>query len=292
MNKQTEDIKKNIGVTVTKSFLFEAEKADIDYDNYEATVKVSSEANDRADEIVQSSCWDEEGLKDYIAHSVLLANHERGKIKSQIGKAQKVFLKDNKLYARFKWFVGDGNEDADWAWKLLSKYKTAAFSISFIRKEVAAPTKEQEKSGCWIVTKKASLTEISQVLVPCNQDAVLSAMKSMDKSKEPEIFEFYKKTSEIMQPKEEDKIEKAVCKAFELFVEKIKTVSDYSEKVSKLEKKIADFEISEKQLSDKVEVMIDEFCKKEKVVKAETAPEKSFDKVLKEIEELKKTFKK
>ena len=213
-----------------------------------------------------------------------------------------MWTENGKMFARFKWFAGDGNEEADWGWKLISKYKVAAFSISFIIKMMEELNEAMIKAGIWSVISKAEMTEISQVTVPCNANALSLSMKSLDKEKNK--FEFdvadsvYKKIEAEKHPLPSgsyalenknlnNEIQKAVfdgiTKAFEVVLEKFKSFSDNSKKISELE-------ISVKQLSEKTEVILDEFCKSES--KEEPVIKTDSEKVLKELESIKNLFKK
>ena len=145
--------------------------------DYTVDVTMSDETVDRYKEVIRASAW-KKRLGSYKAHPVLLSSHNYYGLRNQIGESIKIGIKEGRLATTLKYYVGEGNPEADWAWVLASK-KIAAFSVGFIRhagqhidpetdyeddEEMAA----FQKAGVRYVYDDVELLENSQVLVPAN----------------------------------------------------------------------------------------------------------------------------
>ena len=89
---------------------------------------VSNEKKDRDGDIVRVSGWD---LDNFLKHPVLLGNHNYYSIRSVIGEWTKMEIRGKRLVGTAKYYIDEGNEEADWAFKLAVK-NMAAFSVGFI----------------------------------------------------------------------------------------------------------------------------------------------------------------
>jgi len=169
---------------IIKTFISQIRSVDEEKKVVEAVV--SDETMDRYQEIIKADAW-KKGLKSYKQHGVLLSSHNYSKLMNQIGVAEKIHVEDGKLVAKFRYFTGVGNEEADWGF-FLAKQGLAAFSVGFLPKadgyEQAAWDDEDVKSG-----KKPSriyndveLLEISQVTVPANPSALQKSFEDEDYS--------------------------------------------------------------------------------------------------------------
>lgn len=154
--------------------IFNAVIKSVDHADHTVEVVVSTGAVDRHMESVLPEAF-KKRLSTYKAHPVLLSSHDYYDLRKQIGEATSVKVKDDALIAKFKYYVGEGNQEADWAFNLASK-KVAAYSIGFIphgyndNQENYADAK---KNGNPMRTyTDVELIEISQVLIPSNRDAV------------------------------------------------------------------------------------------------------------------------
>ncbi|HQD37281.1 MAG TPA: hypothetical protein PKV92_09330, partial [Thermodesulfovibrio thiophilus] len=94
--------------------VFRAEIKSVDTKNKTVEAVVSSQTTDRMKEVVLASAW-KKRLSNYLNHPVLLSSHNYSDLSSQIGVAEEVKIKGDKLIAKFKYFVGEGNPEADWA---------------------------------------------------------------------------------------------------------------------------------------------------------------------------------
>jgi HK97 family phage prohead protease len=142
-------------------------------------VIVSTASIDRDKETIDLTAF-KKRLGYYKSHPVLLVNHDRFDIVKQIGHAEVIKVTADGLQAKFKYYVGEGNPNADWAFLLASK-GMAAFSIGFIpHAYVDNNSEEAQKTGYWRKYTDVELIEVSQVTVPSNRDAVQSRLVDAD----------------------------------------------------------------------------------------------------------------
>ena len=137
---------------------------------------VSTEARDRDGDIVRAAGWD---LQNFLKYPVLISSHEYGKLTNVIGEWEKMEIVGNSLQGTAKYYIGEGNAEADWGYRLAEKGR-AAYSVGFI------PDMEKAKQldgsdGMWprYEFKGQELLEVSHVTIPSNPEA-LQGMKSLD----------------------------------------------------------------------------------------------------------------
>ena len=137
-------------------------------------VIVSDETKDRDGDIIRAAFWD---MEDFQKHPVLVASHDYMRIRSQIGEWEDMSIKGTKLKGIPRYYVGEGNDEADWAFNLASKGR-AAFSVGFLPDmNKAKPLNEKDPfSGMEFLGQK--LLEVSHVVVPSNPNAVQQMIKS------------------------------------------------------------------------------------------------------------------
>ena len=162
-------------------------------DVIEATVSTSE--RDRDDDVIPPGCF-EESIPAFLKHPILLSSHDYGDLRKQIGEVVALSPNEKGLTAKLKYYVGEGNEEADWAYKLASR-GIAAFSIGFIPGEWTAGDGEKKPRRTYT---SAELLEVSQVLVPANRNA-LASLRS--KAISPEMAEMVEKAMEIVTKPEE-----------------------------------------------------------------------------------------
>lgn len=147
----------------------------LDEKSFTVEAIMSSEARDRQGDIIRAAGWE---LSEFRKHPVLLVDHDYSDIRSQIGRWEEVKIVGDTLVGTARYYVGEGNEKADWAWKLASK-GGAAYSVGFIPDMDKA--KELDGDG-WFPNYEfngQSLLETSQVTVPANSEA-LQLSKGLD----------------------------------------------------------------------------------------------------------------
>jgi hypothetical protein len=155
-------------------FYVTAQVKQIDEEGFEADIVASTANIDRDREVVNPH-----GMVVPKPRRVpLVSSHQYGDLRKQIGDVPSVKL-NGEITARPRWFVGMGNDEADWAFALV-KMGVAAFSIGFLPLEWTDADLADEKTVEEIVAGKKplreytkwELAEISQVIVPSNRGAV------------------------------------------------------------------------------------------------------------------------
>ena len=140
---------------------------------------ISNKEVDRDGDIVQPDAF-KKRLKSYKAHPVLLSSHSYNDLRKQIGEAKDIKITDDEVIAKFKYYVGEGNPEADWAWVLAQK-GVASFSIGFIGHNFDWITEKDKEGNERTIGRRftdAELLETSQVLVPSNRGALQLSMNT------------------------------------------------------------------------------------------------------------------
>lgn len=164
--------------------VFTGQIKSVDEENFTVEAVISDETVDRYNDVILVDAW-KKGLKNYKKHPVLVSSHNYSQLKAQIGVAEKVWIdeENRQLMAKFKYFVGEGNEEADWGFTLAKK-GVAAFSVGFIAKDY---TFDKEAIAELIGNKKdlpdrlftdVELLEVSQVLIPANPSALAKSIEA------------------------------------------------------------------------------------------------------------------
>ena len=137
---------------------------------------VSSETIDRDGDKIRAEGWD---LRNFSAHPVLLSSHDYHSLRSQIGIWESMDVVGTTMKGVARFFVGRGNEEADWAFEL-AKEKALAFSVGFIPDMAkAVPLHKDDSFGVrGMEYKGQELLEVSAVTVPSNPDALQRMVKS------------------------------------------------------------------------------------------------------------------
>lgn len=149
---------------------YRAECKEVDEDgSLNMFIPVSTNSIDRDGEIVEPLAF-KKTLPKFMERPVLVASHDYRNLTSLIGEWSKLKITGNGLEGKPKYYIGLGNEQADWAYKLAQK-GMAAFSIGFIPKvwEDGDGVKTPRRTY-----KEVELFEISQVIVPSNRGAIQS----------------------------------------------------------------------------------------------------------------------
>lgn len=164
----------------------------VDAENHTVEVIMSDQTADRYNEVVLAKAW-KKRLGIYKKHPILLSSHNYHSLTHQIGMCTSIKVVGDQLLAKLKYFVGVGNDEADWGWKL-AEMGIAAFSVGFIPhgyirggadgytealKEVGIKLKEGER-GPHVIYTDVELLENSQVLIPANSNALQKGLKDED----------------------------------------------------------------------------------------------------------------
>ena len=138
----------------------------------EALIPMSTGSMDRMNEVILPSAF-KKTLKQFMKHPVLVSSHDYWDLTKQIGQFDHLEVTDDGLMGRPRWYVGMGNQEADWGFKL-AEMRMAAFSVGFI--PIKWSKIDPEKDDFWgnRQYEEVELLEISQVVVPANRDAIQS----------------------------------------------------------------------------------------------------------------------
>lgn len=135
---------------------------------------VSTEDVDRDGDIIRAAGWQ---LDRFESHPVLVGGHDYRSIRSQIGEWEGMEIKGGKAGKRLegegRYYIGEGNADADWGWAIASKGR-AAFSVGFIPDWNKAVEIEGAAKGIWpnFEFNGQELLEVSHVVIPSNAQAL------------------------------------------------------------------------------------------------------------------------
>jgi len=156
--------------------IFRAETKVVDEGEGVIEVFVSTGVKDRDGEVILPSAF-KKRLGNFKAHPVLLSSHDYRDLRKQIGEFSHLDISESGFKARPKYYIGEGNQEADWGFKL-AVWGKAAYSVGFIPH--AWEDGDGEKSPRRTFTD-VELLEISQVVVPSNPEAlVLARAKGLD----------------------------------------------------------------------------------------------------------------
>ena len=151
---------------------------EIDDGSIEIKGSASTNALDRAGDIIEPTAWTKGGLDSFKSNPIILFNHNHDR---PIGRAKEIGVSEKGLdiTARISKAAGEVTN-------LIKDGVLGAFSVGFKVKDADYIS---ETDGYRI--KDAELFEVSVVTVPCNQDAVFSLAKSFDSMDE---YKKFKKT--------------------------------------------------------------------------------------------------
>jgi len=176
---------------------YKAETKSVDIENHIVEALISTASVDRDSEIINPDAFTK-SIPTYMQHAVLLSSHNYyAGLTSQIGAAISVTVDKDGVKARFKYFVGEGNDEADWAFNLASK-GMAAYSVGFMPKKWEDKTPTADNLARRVYTE-IELVEVSQVLIPSNRGA-LENYQNQAEGIEKELCELVLKSSDFTTP--------------------------------------------------------------------------------------------
>lgn len=181
---------------------------------------ISTEVVDRDGEVLLASGCD---YSDFLKTGTVLWQHNQD---CPIGKCTKIYKTKGQIKAKVKF--ADNDELASKIYNLTKQGIIKGVSVGFMTKEHRLPSKKDLQDYGKEVTRvisKWSLYEFSIVSVPCNQDALITSVKSLIDKKE--ITEADAKlifNIEIKKEKEEKTIEIKEPVSLVLNIKKSKSV--------------------------------------------------------------------
>lgn len=152
---------------IYKVFRPEIKGVDTEDGTIDMLIPMSTASIDRDEESINPLGW-KKSLPAFRKRPVLLSSHDYGDLRKQIGEFVTIKVSEDGLFARPKYYIGEGNEEADWAFKLASK-GMAAYSVGFIPIKWEDGDGEKTPKRTYI---EQELLEISHVVVPSNRDAI------------------------------------------------------------------------------------------------------------------------
>ena len=146
-------------------------------------IPMSTISTDRHGESIDPKGW-KKTLKDFKKRAILLSSHNYYSLQNQIGELLDIQVVEKGLLARPKYYINQGNPEADWGYFLATK-GMAAYSVGFI------PIKWEDSDGkegkATRTFKEQELIEISHVTVPSNRDAIQEYKQCAEYEKEDPI---------------------------------------------------------------------------------------------------------
>lgn len=156
---------------IFKTYRAEVKDFDMKGGTVELLIPVSTPSVDRDNESIAAEAW-KKTLPAFMKRPVLVSSHNYFDLTAQIGEFEKLKATGEGLMALPKYYVGEGNQEADWGFNLASK-GMAAFSVGFIPKKWINHEDGDRKTGKPFRTyTEVELLEVSQVVVPSNRDAI------------------------------------------------------------------------------------------------------------------------
>ena len=140
-------------------------------------IPMNSGQMDRSDEVCLPKSW-EKRLPIFMKRPILVSSHTYDDLRKQIGEFVTLKVTDEGLMGTPRYYINDGNPEADWAYKL-AKRGMAAFSVGFKPYEMETAKKDGDPA---VTYTDSELYEISQVVVPCDRNAI---QNSIGKSANP-----------------------------------------------------------------------------------------------------------
>ncbi len=154
---------------IYKTYRAEVKSVDENTGEVDLFIPLSSSEWDRDQEVVEPASI-KKYLSKFMKHPILVASHDYRDLTNQIGEWKRIKITETGTEGKPKYYIGEGNEQADWGFKLASK-GMAAFSYGFIPKVWEDGDGKKTPKRTY---KEIELLEISQVIVPSNREAIQS----------------------------------------------------------------------------------------------------------------------
>lgn len=177
--KEEEERKKQI---IFKTFRPEVIKVAADEEGViDMLIPMSTGSVDRHGESIDPKGW-RKHLKIYKKRAILISSHNYSGLTNQIGEVLDVQIVEKGLLARPKYYINQGNPEADWGYFLATKGK-AAYSVGFIPYKWVDSKEDPRRTYT-----EQELVEISHIIVPSNRDAIQEYKQKSDYAEEDPII--------------------------------------------------------------------------------------------------------
>jgi len=154
---------------IYKTFRIDVKSVNEETGEVDMLIPMSTASVDRDRESIDPMGW-KKSLPAFKKRPVLLSSHDYHDLRKQIGEFTTIRVNADGLFAKPKYYINEGNEEADWAFKLASK-GVAAYSVGFMPIKWTDGDGEKEPRRTYT---EQELLEISHVVVPSNRDAIQS----------------------------------------------------------------------------------------------------------------------
>jgi len=154
---------------IYKTFRVDVKSVNEETGEVDMLIPMSTASIDRDGESINPLGW-KKSLPAFKKRPVLLSSHDYRDLRKQIGEFTQIKVNPDGLFAKPKYYINEGNEEADWAFKLASK-GVAAYSVGFMPIKWTDGDGEKEPRRTYT---EQELLEISHVVVPSNRDAIQS----------------------------------------------------------------------------------------------------------------------
>jgi hypothetical protein len=160
---------------ITKiSKTYRAEIKTIDEERHRVYALFNTSGRDRDNEENAPTAW-KKRIAPFLSHNVLVSCHTYDDLRKQIGEVELNQTKlDEGLEGWVSYYVGEGNDEADWAWVLAKKNK-AAFSVGYMPYDYRAGNGTKEPTRLFTDNE---LLEITQCIIPSYREALQNAKTS------------------------------------------------------------------------------------------------------------------
>ncbi len=192
---------------IYKTFRVDVKAVNEETGEVDMLIPMSTASIDRDGESINPLGW-KKSLPAFKKRPVLLSSHDYKDLRKQIGEFTQIKVNEDGLFAKPKYYINEGNDEADWAFKLASK-GVAAYSVGFI------PIKWtdgdfSEEDGKTVKPRRTyeeqELLEISHVVVPSNRDAIQSLRATNTDPVIKGLLDDVEKSDLITKPEETDEL--------------------------------------------------------------------------------------
>src|SRR3990172_7627355 len=105
--------------TIFKTFRAEVKGVNIETGEVDMLIPVSTASVDRDGEVVEPTAF-KKTLPKFMKRHVLVASHDYRDLTNQIGECTKLKITDEGVNGKPKYYINEGNDQADWGFKLAS----------------------------------------------------------------------------------------------------------------------------------------------------------------------------
>jgi HK97 family phage prohead protease/HK97 family phage major capsid protein len=256
---------------VVEKIVSELKVKEIDDNSGELIIEgfANTVSKDRAGDVIPSSAWEGEALKDYLKNPIILAYHDH---KMPIGNMVEYSVEPMGLRVKAKISKGAGD-----VYDLVKDGVLRTFSVGFRIKDA----NYDSDSDTFFITE-VELTEISVVSVPCNQDSVFTISKGLKESLKKqfikeEIPTMPKETNLDNTPSVEELVQQELAKREQAAREKAAK--------EKAEKEARDEAIKEAKEAAKAEAEANAKALRDELVKTLAEDKQAFQDLVKSNEE-------